>query len=63
MPTVLTLDDLRVRGIHLSDQTLRRMENSGDFPKRLKLSNRKFGYLATEITAWLGDRAASRFMD
>ncbi|MGO9268095.1 MAG: helix-turn-helix transcriptional regulator [Candidatus Binataceae bacterium] len=40
----------------LSRVTLWRLERSGQFPKRRKLSARAVGWLESEIQAWIAER-------
>lgn len=52
--------ELSSKGIHYSPFHLRRMIAAGTFPKPVKLSERKTGYVEAEIEAWLKDRIADR---
>ena len=46
--------------IGLSDASVWRMEKEGTFPKRLRLGGNSCGWLESEITGWLAERAAAR---
>lgn len=37
-----------------------RMESKGKFPRRLNLGTNSIGWLASEINAWIAERAAAR---
>lgn len=41
----------------LSRTTLWRLEREGLFPARKRLGKRAIGWLASEVTAWIGNRA------
>ena len=40
----------------ISDTTIWRMEKSGDFPRRRRISNNAVGYLLSEIQDWIESR-------
>jgi prophage regulatory protein len=42
-----------VKVIGLSKVTIWRMERSGTFPKRINLSDRRVGWIESEILEWL----------
>lgn len=44
----------------LSDATLWRMEQRGDFPKRRQIGPNAVGYLASEVLDWIEARPHSR---
>jgi prophage regulatory protein len=44
----------------LSDPTIWRMEKQGRFPKRIQLGGNSVGWLASEIFAWIEERAIER---
>ena len=46
--------------IPFTRQHVLRLENVGKFPKRLKVGNRRIGWLYTEIETWINDRARDR---
>lgn len=46
--------------IGVSDPTIYRWELAGRFPKRLRLGGQACGWLASEVEAWLQDKAAAR---
>ena len=45
-----------VKIIGLSKVTIWRMEKSGAFPKRINLTNRRVGWIESEILDWLESR-------
>ena len=45
-----------VKIIGLSKVTIWRMERSGTFPKRINLSDRRVGWIESEIFEWLDSR-------
>ena len=45
-----------VKKIGLSKVTIWRMEKSGAFPKRINLTNRRVGWIESEILDWLESR-------
>jgi prophage regulatory protein len=48
------------KGINFSNPHRHELERRGDFPKRVRLGARKYGYIEDEIDAWLKARAALR---
>jgi prophage regulatory protein len=46
--------------VPVSRTTLWRMERTGDFPKRMKISPNRIGWLETDVDAWLEERKPSR---
>ncbi len=44
----------------MSDTTIWRMEQEGKFPKRLRLGGSACGWLLSEVSAWLQQRASER---
>jgi len=44
----------------LGRSTLLVLEAKGEFPKKIKLSERAIGFLESEVEAWILDRAAAR---
>jgi prophage regulatory protein len=58
---IIPPDDLpKTKGINFSNPHRHELERRGDFPKRVKLGARKYGYIEEEIDAWLKQRAALR---
>lgn len=57
---LLTLADLRARGICLSPSRLRRLEQAGEFPRRVRISDRSFGWVPAEIDTHIKGRIAER---
>ena len=47
-------------GVKFSNPYRLEMEAQGKFPRRVKFGQRKYGYVETEIDAWLKERAALR---
>ena len=43
----------------LSDSTVWRLEQSGDFPPRRKLSTQAVGWVLSEVLHWLEERQAT----
>jgi prophage regulatory protein len=52
--------DLPAYGIHYSRPHLIRLEKQSLFPRRMKLSPGRVGWLKSEIETWIADRAAAR---
>lgn len=46
-----------VERVGLSDSTLRRLERSGQFPRRRKLSSRAVAWLSNEVEGWIEARS------
>jgi predicted DNA-binding transcriptional regulator AlpA len=49
-----------VKGITFSNPHRLDLEAQGKFPKRVKLGERRYGYLEEELDRWLKERAALR---
>jgi prophage regulatory protein len=45
----------------LHSVTLWRLEAKNLFPKRIKLGEKKVGWIEAEVSGWLADRMAERF--
>ena len=45
--------------VPFSAQHILRLEKQGKFPRRIKLGERRVGWRASEIEAWIGARAAA----
>ncbi len=60
LPRLITIDKLLGR-IPYSRVHLWRLENAGQFPKRVRLSPNKVAWLEDEIFAWLKERADARY--
>jgi predicted DNA-binding transcriptional regulator AlpA len=60
MPKILHYDELRGLGVHLSKSQLARLEKTAQFPRRVRLSGHRYGYVAAEIDAWIRERIAER---
>ncbi len=48
---ILSLDDIRARGIRLSRTTLWRLERDGQFPQRIQVSPGRIGWVAARSIA------------
>jgi prophage regulatory protein len=46
--------------VGLSDPTIWRMEQAGNFPKRIQLGGNSCGWLESEVMGWLAERIAAR---
>ncbi len=46
--------------IDISGTHIRRMEKTGQFPARVKISERAYGYIEEEVDAWIKKRLAAR---
>ena len=46
--------------VGLSASTIYTLEKAGDFPQRVKLSQRATGWLTSDIERWLASKAAER---
>jgi predicted DNA-binding transcriptional regulator AlpA len=54
-------EDLPIKyGVKFSNPHRIQMESEGRFPKRVKVGQRKYGYIDDEMDAWLKARAALR---
>ena len=60
MPLILTYAQLAERGITLSKCQLWRLERAGRFPKRIRVTPGRVGWLSGEITEYLANRIAER---
>jgi len=47
-------------GVPYTIQHLGRLERSGRFPRRIRLSRNRVAWLAREVEAWIAERAAAR---
>jgi predicted DNA-binding transcriptional regulator AlpA len=52
--------DLRRRGIAISNTTLLRLEKTGKFPARIRLSPHCIAWVAAEIDAYIDELASAR---
>jgi len=57
---LLTEFELHDKGIRLSSRQLKRREDAGQFPKRVRLSHRHVGWVEEEIDEWLRQRSDER---
>ena len=60
MSKILTFEELKPRGIPTSRRQVDRLEAEGKFPQRVHISERRVGWLATEIDAYVAAKIASR---
>jgi prophage regulatory protein len=58
--TILGFSDLRGRGIPLGRRQLDRLEAAGKFPRRVRISERRVGWVAEEIDAHMAAKIANR---
>ena len=59
-PTLLLYADLAQKGIKYSKTQLWRLEKAGAFPKRVRLSAARHGWVESEINAWIIGRIEAR---
>ena len=59
-PIVLARNDLKRLGIKVSNTSLLRWEALGRFPRRIRMAGCSVAWLASEVDAWLEQRAAER---
>jgi prophage regulatory protein len=59
-PLVLMREDLKRMGIKVSNTSLLRWEALGRFPRRIRMAGTSVAWLATEVNAWLDQRANER---
>ena len=57
---LVTKKELRQYGVPYSFVHLQRLEDAGDFPKRIKLSQNRVVWYLHEIEEWVADKAALR---
>jgi prophage regulatory protein len=57
---ILDRKGLKAKGIYGSNPHLLRQEAEGKFPKRIKVSENRVGWLEEEVDAWIDARAAER---
>lgn len=57
---ILTFGDLRERGVLLGRRQIDRLEAQGKFPKRVKISEKRVGWLAEEIRAYVDGKIKAR---
>lgn len=55
---------IRVRELEeitgVSERSLRRYEERGDFPRRIKISQRAIGWRMSEVQKWLNERKTTQ---
>jgi predicted DNA-binding transcriptional regulator AlpA len=57
---IISPEQLPEKGISLSNDQRRNLENAGRFPKRVPITERTHGYVEEEIDAYLESRIAAR---
>lgn len=57
---LLTFPELRGRGVLLGRRQLDRLEAEGKFPKRVRISERRVGWLLGEIDDYVAGKIANR---
>lgn len=58
--TLVTRDDLKRLGIHVSNTTTLRWEKQGRFPRRIKMGGTTVAWFMSEIEEWLAERSEER---
>jgi predicted DNA-binding transcriptional regulator AlpA len=58
---IIPSDELRTRkGITLGEKQLRRLEDAQEFPRRVRISAKTFGYVEAEIDQYVKTKIAQR---
>lgn len=57
---LLSLSDLRARGITFSRQWLHKLVSENKFPKPVKVGNRTLAWVESEVDAWMAARVDQR---
>jgi|EndMetStandDraft_8_1072994.scaffolds.fasta_scaffold82784_1 prophage regulatory protein len=57
---LLSLSDLRARGITFSRQWLHKLVRENKFPKPVKVGNRTLAWVESEVDAWMAARVDQR---
>jgi prophage regulatory protein len=57
-PGELMLRPERKQRVPLSESTIYRMEQRGEFPRRIPISTKRVAWRRSEIEAWLAERMA-----
>jgi prophage regulatory protein len=60
MSKILVFDELREHGVRLGRSQLARLEKVGKFPKRVRISEGRIGWLESEILAYIAARIERR---
>lgn len=60
MDEIVLPDQLPAYGITYCNQHRRDLEREDRFPRRVRLSPQRYGYLKAEIVAWVAERIAAR---
>ena len=59
-PTLIPFDALKSRGITYGKCQLWRLEKVGKFPKRVRVSDARHGWVESEIDTWITARINAR---
>lgn len=57
---LLSRSDLKALGINVSNSSLLRWEQSGRFPRRIRMAGTTVAWLKAEVDSWLDARADER---
>jgi prophage regulatory protein len=57
---LLTFDELRDHGVPLGRKQIARLERAGKFPKRVQISDARFGWPEREVYAYVRARIDAR---
>ena len=57
---ILSLNDLRERGIYYSRVHIHRLVKAGKFPAPIKVGQNRIGWVESEIDEWLNVKIAER---
>lgn len=58
--TLLTYDQVVAKGIRLTRCRLWQLEQEGKFPKRVRITTRRIGWIEAEIDSWIEKAIATR---
>lgn len=58
---LITRKELKQMGVHVSNSTLLRWEEAGNFPRRIRLSNTSIAWEMVEIRNWITKKGEARF--
>lgn len=59
-PLIISRDYLKQIGVTVSNSSLLRWEQTGHFPRRIRLAGTHVAWLKSEIDAWLIERSEER---
>jgi len=60
MPRLLTFKELRDAGVPFGRRHLYTLEESGEFPKRIKVGSSRVAWNADEIRKWVNSKVEAR---